>query len=140
MNKFDSIFFARYVRDGDEPLEVCHRHVILIIDTIIVWVFFGIIIPSFFYYYDSFSLQTLVPFIYFEGWLFLVYLILMYKIFDWYNDVWILTDRSVIDLDWNAFKKNVAYVEFSDIRGIEVTEHSMWDNMLNKGTIQLYLE
>lgn len=140
MNKFDELFFWKYVRDGDEPLEVCHRHVILIIDTMIVWMFFGVIIPAFFYYNNTFQLQQLIPFMYVEWYLILIYIILMYKIFDWYNDVWILTDRGLIDLDWTAFKKNIVYVEFGDIKWIEIQENSMWDSALNKGTIQLYLE
>ena len=140
MNKFDEFFFSRYLRDGEEPLEVCHRHIVSIIDTVILWLFFAVIMPAFFYYNNTFTLQTLVPFLYFEVYLGLVYILLMYKIFDWYNDVWILTEKGLIDLDWTAFKKNLVYIEFKDIKGIEIRQSSMWDGFLNRGTIEVFLE
>ncbi len=93
MNKFDEIFFSKYVSEGAEMLFVCHRHVTLIIDRIFLVLFFAVFLPAFFYFNDSFSLRSSVPFLYFEGYLAAVYLYLLYAVFDWYNDVWIITDR-----------------------------------------------
>lgn len=92
MNYFDQVFFGKYLRDGEDLVFVCHRHPLLIIDRIIVALFLGLALPTFFYYNDSFSLQTLLPFLYFEIYAVALYLFLVYKIFDWYNDVWLITD------------------------------------------------
>lgn len=40
MNYFDQTFFLKYLRDGEELLFVCHKHIILIIDRIILTLFF----------------------------------------------------------------------------------------------------
>lgn len=140
MNKFDELFFTKYVTEDAELLFVCHRHVTLIIDRIFLILFFGVFLPSFFYFNDSFSLRELVPFAYFEGYLAAVYLFLLYSVFDWYNDVWLITDHGIVDLDWNVFAGNVTYVSFHSIHGVEIKRDSIFDTLLGKGDISIHLE
>lgn len=139
MNKFDELFFSKYVSEGTELLFVCHRHVTLIIDRIFLILFFGVFLPAFFYYNDSFTLRELVPFSYFEGYLAAAYLYLLYSVFDWYNDVWLITDRGIVDLDWNVFAGNVTYVDYHSIHGVEIKRDSIFDSMLGKGDISIHL-
>ncbi len=54
VNQFDTLYFSKYLGEGDELLFVCHRHPILIIDTIILWCFFGVLLPVFFYLQNTF--------------------------------------------------------------------------------------
>lgn len=140
LSYFDELFFAKYVKIDDEVVEVCHKHPIWIIDDILIWMFFWVILPSFFYYNNSFDLKNLVEFIYFEWFIVFIYLILMYKIFDWYNDSWIITSTWIIDLDWQFFKANIVYIDFSDIKWIELKQSSMWDWLLDKANIIIHLE
>ncbi len=136
---YDEIFFSNFIKQqDDEVVDICHRHIVTILDTIVLWIFFWAIIPAFFYYNNSFHLRDMVPFLFFEGYLFLTYLILIYKIFDWYNDVWIITDKWVIDLDWQFMKTNVTYIEYSDVKWIWVIQHTFWDWILNKWEIQIH--
>ena len=93
MNQFDDLYFSKYVKDGDELLFVCHRHPILIIDNILLWCFFGAVIPVFFYLQNTFAMATYIPMMHFELFLVGVYLCLIYQVFDWYNDVWLITSR-----------------------------------------------
>ncbi|MDD5197635.1 MAG: hypothetical protein PHN60_02115 [Candidatus Gracilibacteria bacterium] len=138
MNYFDQVFFGKYLREGEDLVFVCHRHPLLIIDRIIVTLFVGLALPTFFYYNDSFSLQTLVPFLYFETYAVILYLFLVYKIFDWYNDVWLITDLGVIDIDWDIFARHVIYIDYHDIKGSEIQTHSFWDSFFHKGDVILY--
>lgn len=140
MNKFDELFFSKYVTEESELLFVCHRHVTLIIDRIFLILFFGVFLPSFFYFNDSFTLRELVPFSYFEGYLAAVYLYLLYSVFDWYNDVWLLTDQGIVDLDWNVFAGNVTYVSYHSIHGVEIKRDSIFDSLLGKGDISIHLQ
>lgn len=135
MNYFDQKFFLKYLREGEELLFVCHRHVILIIDRIIVMLFFGLILPGFFYYNNSFSLQTLIPFYFFETYVFFLYFYLLYTVFDWYNDVWLVTDLWLVDIDWKIFARNIVYVEYNDVRWTEIQTNSFFDSFLNKWDI-----
>ena len=140
MNKFDELFFSKYVTEDAELLFVCHRHVTLIIDRIFLILFFGVFLPSFFYFNDSFTLRELVPFSYFEGYLAAVYLYLLYSVFDWYNDVWLLTDQGIVDLDWNVFAGNITYVSYHSIHGVEIKRDSVFDSLLGKGDISIHLQ
>lgn len=139
MNKFDELFFSKYVPEGAEVLFVCHRHVTLVIDRIFLILFFAVFLVSFFFFNDTFSLRSLVPFPYFEGYLVAVYLYLLYCVFDWYNDVWIVTDEGVIDLDWNVFAGNVTYVPYHSVHGVEIRRDSVFDSLLGKGDIVILL-
>lgn len=49
-----------------------------------------------------------------------VYTILMYKIFDWYADVWIATESTIVAVKWKWFTSNILYIPYSKIEGIEV--------------------
>lgn len=140
INYFDEIFFSNYIKQEDEVLDVCHKHVVTILDTIIMTMFFFIILPTFFIYNNTFGLKDLIPFLYFEIYLFAVYIILIYKIFDWYNDVWIITERWVIDLDWQLLKNNIVYIDYNDVRWIELKQKSNWDGILWKWDIIIHLE
>jgi len=140
LNYFDELFFAKYVKSDDEVIEVCHKHPIWIIDDILIWMFFWVILPSFFYYNNTFNSNNLVDFIYFESFVIFIYLVLMYKIFDWYNDSWIITSNWIIDLDWQLFKANIVYIDFDDIKWIELQQSSIWDWFLDKANIIIHLE
>ena len=102
--------------------------------------FFWVILPVFFYYNDTFKLRTLIDFVYFESYLIITYVFLTYKIFDWYNDVWIITTKGIVDLDWQFLKTNIVYIDYNDVKWIEVRQHSMWDWVLNKWEILIHLE
>lgn len=140
INYFDEIFFAKYINDEEEPLDICHKHIVGIIDTIVLWMFFWVLIPAFFYYNNTFHLKELVDFLYFEAFLIFMYIFLMYKIFDWYNDVWIITEKWIIDLDWQLFKTNIVYIDYEDIKWIELRQNSIWDWILHKWSIIIHLE
>lgn len=140
INYFDEIFFSKYIKDEDEVLDVCHKHSITIINTIVIYIFFWAILPSFFYYNNSLSLQDNIPFIYYEIYLFLIYIVILYRIFDWYNDVWIITNKWIIDLDWQFLKTNIVYIDYNDVKWIEIHQDSMWDWILNKWDVEIHLD
>jgi hypothetical protein len=52
---------------------------------------------------------------YLEIYLFIIYIKIIYDIFDWYNDVWIITDSGVVDLDWSIFKTKMSTIDFDNI-------------------------
>ena len=139
MNQFDTMYFGKYLGEGDELLFVCHRHPILIVDTIILWCFFGVLLPIFFYLQNTFAIADLIPLGYFDIFLLLIYFSLVYHVFDWYNDVWVITNRGIIDIQWRYFTGDVKYIEYESIHGIEVKSDSIFDPLLGKGDIQIHL-
>jgi len=86
----------------------------VILDKLILWLSFGAIIPSFLYY-QSDAFKELVPFFFLEIYLIIAFIKIVYEIFNWYNDVWIITNESVIDLDWALFKTDAKSVKYENI-------------------------
>lgn len=138
MNYFDQVFFEKYLREGEELFFVCHRHPILIVDRIVVTLFLGLALPTFFYSNNSFAIQSFIPFFYFELYAILLYFFLMYKIFDWYNDVWLITSIWIVDINWDIFARSIIYVDYHDIKGSAIQSHSFWDSIFHKGDVIVY--
>lgn len=137
MNPFEEDFFSKYIPEWQEIMWVIHKHFISIAPRLILLLSFWVLLPSFFYYY-SFSLKQLIPFFVLEIYLFLVYIKIVYDVFDWYNDVWIVTDKSVIELEWSLFKKNVVSVWFENIEWLEVEKNWVADTILKKWEIIIH--
>jgi len=63
---------------------------------------------------------------------------MLYKILDWYCDVWIITDRGIIDVRWSIFMKDTSFMEFHDISGIQAQQKSIFDKLFNIGDITVH--
>jgi hypothetical protein len=131
MNSFDYKFFEKYTPEWQEIQHIVHQHWINIIWKVFFWMFLFVLIPVFIYYF-SYRAKDLIPFMYFEIYLFIVYIKIIYDIFDWYNDVWIITDSWVVDLDWSLFKTNMSTIDFDNMEWMEVEQNSFVDKILKK--------
>ncbi len=131
MNKFEYNFFKKYVPEDEQLMHVIHVHTIEIINKVIARLVLWVWIPCFFYY-NSIMLKEVIPFIAFEVILFLLFLRIVYVIFDWYNDVFILTDLTLYQLNWKLTKKTLDSIPFEKIHLIEVEENWQMDKTFKK--------
>jgi len=136
MNKFDEIFFQKYLIEWDKLLLVIHKHIIVILDKYLMWLIFGVLIPSFLYYY-SLAFQN-IPFYILEIWFLFVFWKMVYDIFDWYNDVWIVTETWIISLDWRLFNTDVVSVKFENIEWMQVEQYWIIDTLLKKWDLVIH--
>jgi hypothetical protein len=127
-------FYQKHIPEGQKIQAVIHQHWLSVMDSFIIWLSFGALLPSFMYY-QSERIRNLVPFEYVELLLFLVFLKIVYELFNWYNDVWIITDHAVYDLEWSLLKTKVESIHHENIEGVEIDKHRIWDNIFNKGDI-----
>lgn len=67
-----------------------------------------------------------------------MYIKIIYEIFNWYNDVWIVTDKWVVDLDWALFSTDMKTVNYDNIEGQEVEQDWIWDTILRKWDVVLH--
>lgn len=44
-----------------------------------------------------------------------MYIILMYKLFDWYVDVWIMTESTIVAMHWKWFSSDLLYIPYEKI-------------------------
>lgn len=115
MNKFDALFFTQYINTNETVSEVFHRHFFVILEDIILWTFFAVVIPSFLYSQNVFGIQAGLSHFSFNIYLLLIYGVLMYKLFDWYADVWIATDSTIVDVKWKYFTSNLLYIPYDKV-------------------------
>lgn len=135
MNKFDALFFAQYVNTNETITEVFHRHFLVIVEDILLWTFFAVIIPAFLYSQDVFGVQIAISQFSFTVYLLLIYGILMYKLFDWYADVWIATDSTIVDVKWRYFTSNLLYIPYDKVEGIEIRTRSWFTAMIGMSDV-----
>lgn len=137
MNNFDKIFFKKFIPEWQEMLHIVHSNPILIIKKIFVQIVLFVLIPIWFYYYSP-VIQAKVPFNYLEIYLFLIYFKIIYSIFNWYNDVWIVTNSSVIAINWSFLKSNIETINFDSIEWLWVEEEWILDKILKKWTLIIH--
>jgi hypothetical protein len=139
MNNFDSLFFRAYTGSDSEIREVFHRHVFVIVEDILLWVFFALLIPGFLYSQDIFLLRTSVTPIYAYIYMSIIYAILMYKLFDWYVDTWIMTESTIVSMRWKWFSSDILYIPYKKIEGIEIRTRSWWAALLGMSDVVVKL-
>lgn len=137
MNKFDQIFFKKYISEWAEVIDIAHKHIMVIIDNIILNYFFWVILPTFIYY-NSLTVQSFVPFFVLEIFILFIFLKNIYDIFNWYNDVWIITKDGVTELDWALFSSNSTSVKYSSIEWLELIQTGFIDTILWKWDIIIH--
>lgn len=137
MNSFEARFFEKYVPEGHTIKTIIHEHWIKIVNNLILSFWMAVFVPTMIYYYSG-RVQELIPFYAFEVYLIVIFFKILYDIFDWYNDVWIVTDKWVVDLDWALFKTNMKTVNYENIEWVEVEQNSIWDKMLRKGNLIIH--
>lgn len=123
--------FLRHLED-DEPLYmVVHKHWIYGIKDLIV----PIAVAA-----CSWGLLYIVPVrLIFYGVLLLniaVFVWFLRNFFDYYLDAWIITDRSVIDVEWHGwFHRQSTRIDFTSIEGVSYEIQGVLGTILRYGTV-----
>jgi hypothetical protein len=67
--------------------------------------------------------------------LFVIYAILMYKLFDWYVDTWIMTESTIVSMRWKWFSSDLLYIPYKKIEGVEIRTRSWWTALLGMSDV-----
>ncbi len=139
ISRFDKTFFNQFLPDWTEINAVIHSHIIVIINKLSLYVFFWAIIPAFLYY-NSVQIKAIIPFFILEIFLYWVFIKLIYDIFNWYNDVWIITNTWVVSLNWTLFTYMTVSVKYQNVKWVEIQKSDFFDTFLWKWDLFLYKE
>lgn len=139
MDTFDNLFFSEHISSDESIQKVFHRHVFVMIEDLIIWMFFGVILPSFLFFYDVYGIRTVLDSTYIHAYLFLLYFVLVYKIFDWYLDVWIATDKTLVDMRWKWFTPQLRYIPYDKLESIEVRTPSWFYSVMKISDVVIHL-
>jgi len=139
MSTFDTLFFEQHVNPDEKIEQVFHRHIFVMIEDILVWIFFGVVVPGFLFYHDLFGLRTNLESTYVYAYLLFIYFILLYKVFDWYLDVWIGTDHTLVEMQWKWFTPQLVYTPYDKIEAIELRTHTWLHSLLGISDVRANL-
>lgn len=124
--------YRSYLAEGEEILFVIHRHIFMVMKDFLKIGFFGIFLPLFAWW----LFPEIVIFA--ALWLAIGILRFIYEFFDWYYDVWLVTNASIIEIMWEGFfKKSSARIEYHIIQGIGYEVKGFSRTLFNYGTIGL---
>lgn len=124
--------FKSYLGDGEEIVFVIHRHIFMQAKDFTRIFFFGIFIPLFAWW--------LFPqiMLFAAAWLFIGIFRFIYEFFDWYYDVWLVTNVSIIEIMWKGFfEKSSARIEYHTVQGIGYEVKGLGRTIFNFGSIIL---
>jgi hypothetical protein len=136
MNNFEEKFFIKYIPEEEELLWIIHKHFSVIFLRLFFWLSLAIL-PAFIYYYSE-TLKNFMDFYYLEWYLLVIYVKIIYDTFDWYNDVWMITNNWIIDLKWSLLKKKVDSVKFENIEWLWVEQNWLIDTILKKWDLVIH--
>lgn len=125
-------FYRSYLAEGEEIQFVIHRHIFMQAKDFFRITFFGLFLPLFVWWLFP---QTML---FAAVWLGIGALRFFYEFIDWYYDVWLVTNASLIEILWEGFfKKSSARIEYHTIQGIGYEVKGFAATLFNYGIIVL---
>ncbi len=122
--------FRGYLNPGEKILYVAHVHPFTIYKSFIKHLFFGFLLPGFFYL----MMPPLWPALAIWGGIGALYMLHFYL--DWYFDAILVTNQTLVDLEWTGiFKRSAARIEYHTIEGVAYEVDGFFATVLNYGDI-----
>ena len=124
--------YKSYLGEGEKIQFVIHRHIFMQMKDFFRVVFFGIFLPLFGWWLFP---QILL---FAAAWFAIGTLRFLFEFLDWYYDVWLVTNVSIIEIMWQGFfKKSSARIEYHTIQGIGYEVNGLARTIFNYGTVAL---
>ncbi len=110
---WDHILFRHYLEDGEEILFVAHKHWIKLVAVGVKTAVFGFLLPwTMWYFFPGIFWAALI-------WTVAFWFYFLYHFLDWYFDVWIATNASVIDIEWRGlFHHLSSRISYAEVREV----------------------
>ena len=131
----DKLIFSKHLEKGEKVLYSVHKHWIEILKPVLAVAFFGFVIPWSLY---LMGFSSSLFFWMAVAWSVIAYLRFMYIMIDWYADVWLITNMSIIVIEWRGLFSNTSTrLGYEDIEGVGYEINGFWGTMLSYGNMIL---
>lgn len=131
----DKHIFQKHLEKGESVLYVVHKHWTQFLPRVLNVIFLGWMAPWIFY---AAGLKTSLYVGLIFLWMILALLRLIYDWINWYADVWILTNMSVIVVEWKGFFANTSQrISYEDVEGLSFAITGFWGTVLRFGDVTL---
>lgn len=128
----DRIFFRNLLDEGEKIIYVAHVHPFIIYSSLFKEVLFGLLFPL--------GGWLLFPPLWgiWAAWGAMGLIVLLYQIFSWYMDAWIVTNTAVINQEWNSpFDNSAVRVEYGTIDTITSETKGFWGLLFRFGNLRI---
>lgn len=128
----ESYFFNDYLETKEKIVHIVHRHFLVILKDFIRILVLGFGIPGLFWFlFPQISIIAII-------WMIIGLGKSLYVLYKWYYDVWVITDRAVIDIKsetiWDI---TTTRIEYHMIEGMTYSVKGFWATIFNYGDILL---
>ncbi|MEI7510808.1 MAG: hypothetical protein WCJ84_01480 [Candidatus Peregrinibacteria bacterium] len=126
--------FSGHLDDGEKLFEAIHKHHFEILPKAVAAGALGIIAPwtAVFFFSAQFPWwAALLVMLLFGIWIF-------YHIVDWYFDVWLITNFSLIQIEWHGlFDKSASRIDYEDLKEVGYSISGVMASSMDFGTVTL---
>jgi len=131
----DRLIFNKHLEKGEKILYAVHRHWVGMLKTSLEIGFFGFVLPWALY---MIGFNSTLFFWIAVIWSVLAYVKFLYVLIDWYSDTWLITNMSVITIQWKGvFNNTSSRLGYEDIEGAAYEIKGFWSTILRFGTITI---
>jgi len=124
--------FSSYLEDGEKIFEVIRRHILVFKLAAAKTSFFGLVVPGFLWFLIP---QARIAYVI---WIAVGLLGLSYHYMNWYYDVWLLTNRGIIDIERKGYLDvRATRIEYHLIEDITYTIKGLMQTIFNYGDIMI---
>ncbi len=137
MYLFQKLLFGGHLDDGEKLFEVVHRHSIEMWGKFFAWFLLGILPPLLLTSYAHNQGFT------FSWWWAVVWIALsltwiIYHFIDWYFDVLLITNYSLVHVEWHGiFDRESARMEYEDIKEVSYITDGVLPTTFDYGDISI---
>ena len=131
----DRLIFNKHLEEGEKILYAVHRHWVGMTKPALEVGFFGFVLPWSLY---AIGFNSDIFFWIAVTWSVLAYIRFLYVLIDWYADTWLITNMSVITIEWQGvFSNTSSRLGYEDIEGAAYEIKGFWGTILRFGTITI---
>ncbi len=128
--KLRHLLFSSYLEDGEKIIHIAHRHALVFKLAAFKSTTFGFVLPGILYFMFPQFIGI------FSIWWGIGAIFMIYHFFDWYADVWLITNLGIIDVDQDGlFHKIATRVDYHMVEGLSYEITGIIQTMFNYGDI-----
>ena len=131
----DKYIFKKHLEEGEKVLFVCHKHWTQFLPKVLNIIFFGFMFPWIFYFAGlKANLYVMVILL----WMAAAFFRFVYDWVNWYADVWLFTNMTVIIVAWHGIFSNTSQrIGYEDVEGVAYTIKGFWGTVMRFGDATL---
>lgn len=131
----DKLIFQKHLEKDEKVLFAAHKHWTEFFGPFVSILFFGFVLPWILYYVGFRSNVFLAVIV---VWTVLAAVRLLYDFIDWYSDVWLFTNMSIIIVEWHGLFSNTSQrIGYEDTEGVAFVIRGFWGTIFRYGDVTL---